>query len=125
MAFSAVNAEVRRLLRGIPVPLGSLNAANQAVAFSVSPVRDDGLRYLVISVAGLSGTNTGALEATLDGSSWINIPALASDVGPAVGADTPASLASRYNIAGLPGAVFRFGLTAYGSGTGLVTALVS
>lgn len=127
MAFTIVNplgGEPKRLSRGVPTPLGTLAAVNQAVAFSFSPSDASTQRNLVITTSGnLLGTDY--LEFSLDGgTSWGAVPALTSDVAAAAGADTAAAKANRYNISGLCGAQFRYGITAFTSGSGAVTALV-
>jgi len=125
------------LTRGLPKNLGTLSANNQAVQFLVSNLRDapngtDALSIQVNPTGTLAG-GTFVLEGSFDGGlSWFSVlasansagannsTAIISQTGPA---DTAAIFAATYNITGISGAtLFRFGLTAFTSGSGAVWA---
>jgi len=140
MAFTVQNPNPpnsQLLTRGLPKNLGTLSANNQAVQFLVSNLRDapNGTDALTISVnpTGALVAATFALEGSIDGGlSWFNIiPSGATAgtnnstaiVGTAAAPDTNVIFAATYNITGLSGAtIFRFGNTAFTSGSGAVWA---
>src|SRR4029077_17122196 len=67
---------VTKLTRGKPAQLGTLIAANTAVAFTVPEPTRDNQGVLIIQVAGTAGT-TATLEGSIDGGvTWFIIPPL-------------------------------------------------
>jgi hypothetical protein len=142
MAFTVQNPNPpnsQLITRGKPTNLGTLGANNQAVQFFVSNLRDapngtDALTITVNPTGALAG-GTFQLEGSIDGGlSWFSIIPSAAAAGTnnstaiigitaPVPADTAAIAAFCYNITGLSGAtIFRFGLTAFTSGSGAVWA---
>lgn len=139
MAFTVVNTApgVPMLTRGKPVNLGTLGAANNAVTFTISNLRDapngtDALSITVNPTGSLVG-GTFVLEGSIDGGlSWFVVTASAASAGANNStaiisqtgtADTAAIFAATYNVTGLSGAtLFRFGTTAFTSGSGAVWA---
>jgi len=145
MAFTLVNNAPGTVLAGTPMltrgkasNLGTLNAANTAVQFTVSNLRDapngtDALTIIVNPTGALAG-GTFVLEGSIDGGlSWFSILASANSAGAnnstaiisqTGAADTAAIFAATYNITGLSGpTLFRFGTTAFTSGSGAVWAV--
>jgi len=140
MAFTVQNPNppnAQLLTRALPKNLGTLGANNQAVQFLVSNLRDapngtDALSIQVNPTGTLAG-GTFVLEGSFDGGlSWFSILASANSAGAnnstaiisqTGAADTAAIFAATYNITGISGAtLFRFGLTAFTSGSGAVWA---
>jgi hypothetical protein len=127
------------LTRGLPKNLGTLGANLQAMQFLVanlhaSPNGTDALSIQVNPTGTLAG-GTFILEGSFDGgNSWFVVAASATGAGTnnstaiitQTGAnDTAAIFAATYNITGLSGAtIFRFGLTAFTSGSGAVWAYI-
>jgi hypothetical protein len=127
------------LTRGLPKNLGTLSANNQAVQFLVSNLRDapNGTDALTIQVnpTGTLAGGTFILEGSIDGGlSWFTVVVSSATAGgnnstaitgitaPAP-VDTAAIFAGTWNITGLSGAtLFRFGLSAFTSGSGAVWA---
>jgi hypothetical protein len=120
MAFTVVNTNqgMPRLIRGDAFPLGALAANNQCVQFSFGLCADSTLRRLVITLDGnLSPVTNLVLECSLDGSRWFVVPPIASDLNITSVPDAAAAAVVRYDVSGLGGMVFRFGTTAYTSGS--------
>lgn len=120
MASADVNgpAPFPLLKRGTAIKLGTLTAATSTVRFALPSVSNgtDGAEELTIMTIGGTIAAPG-IEASLDGgTTWFGIPVLAG-AGlfgtlnlTTLNADTAASSASRFDVAGLQGgAVFRFG----------------
>lgn len=127
MAFTVINAAggVPRVIRGTAIPLGTLGAANNAVAFALPVISHTSPNYMVIALSGNLAGGTYVLEASLDGgSTWFVVPAVATDLTVTGVADAAAVAVSRYWIEGLRGgAIFRYGTTAYTSGSSAVWVL--
>lgn len=125
-SLTSTNVIAPALKRGTPANLGTLTAVSSVVEFSLpqpSPGTDAAEELSIITVG---GTITPGLEASIDGrASWFGVPAIASSLNvTTLNADTAASSASRFDVAGLQaGAVFRFGATAL-TGTPVVWALI-
>lgn len=121
MAFTVVNTApgVPRINRGQPSNLGTLGAANNAVTFVLSSPREFVLNKIVVSVGGNLAGGTFVLEGSIDGgATWFVVPAQASDVTQTGAPDTAAVFAARYDVSGLgAGCLFRFGTTAFTSGS--------
>jgi hypothetical protein len=117
-----------KLTRGKPIGLGTLGANGNVVVFTVPEPSRDHQGYLTIQV-GSTGALTGgtfALELSLDGgTSYAVLTGTTLVLTGQPGADTPAIFAAQYNIGGYgSGALFKFGLSAYTSGTGVAYALI-
>jgi hypothetical protein len=141
MAFTVVNPSPPNgqfVTRAKPTNLGTLAANNQAVQFTVSnlvaaPNGTDALTIQVNPTGTLAG-GTFVLEGSADqGASWFVVTASAASAGAnnstaiitQTGApDTAAIFAATYNITGITSCLFRFGLTAFTSGSGAVWVLV-
>src|SRR5271156_256323 len=123
-----VPTQVTKLTRGFNVNLGTIGANGQVVSFTVpEPTRDNqGVVTVQVNATGaLIGTL--ALEVSIDGGlSWSIVPPLQTlALTGQPGGDTAATFAATYTIAGMgSGAIFKFGLSAYTSGSGSVWALV-
>jgi len=142
MAFTVQNPSPPNgqfVTRAKPTNLGTLSANNQAVQFLVSNLvaAPNGTDALTISVnpTGTLAGGTFVLEGSIDGGlSWFVIAASANtasnnnstaNITQTGAPDTAAIFAATYNITGLSGAtIFRFGLTAFTSGSGAVWVLV-
>lgn len=123
-----VPALVIGLTRGRPTKLGSLVAANTAVAFTIPEPTSNYRGALIIQVVGTAGT-TATLEGSLDGgATWFVIPADTSRVLAVTGqltGDTAAIAAFAYNVNGMgSGCTFKFGYAGAGVPTAAVWALV-
>lgn len=115
---------VTKLPRGKCTNLGTLGAANDAVAFSISEPTRDHQGLLVIQVVGNLVGGTYKLEYSLDGgTSWTDLASTTATATADFG-DTAAITGNTYTVSGFGGATFRFGTTAFTSGTGTVWALV-
>ena len=113
---------VIKLPRGRNIQLGSLIAANTAVAFTVSEPTYWHQGLLIIQVTGTAGT-TATLEGSIDqGATWFIIPiATTFAVTGQLTGDTAAAQAFSYNIGGMgSGALLKFGY----AGAGVPTAVV-
>lgn len=116
---------VTKLTRGKNINLGTLGANGNVVAFTVPEPSRDHQGNIVIQVAGnLVGTT--ALEVSIDqATTWAVLAAtvtLTTTGQP--GGDTAAVSMAQYNVSGFgAGAQFRFGLSAFTSGTGTVWVL--
>lgn len=104
--------------------IGSISAINSALTFGIPDMTQPGRGNLWIqaSSAGSAAvsTPTWVLEASLDqGVSWFVVAATTSTLTGLMTGDTAAIFAASYNVSGLGGCLFHFGLTA---GTG-ITAL--
>jgi hypothetical protein len=120
---------VIKLTRGLSAKLGTLIAANTAVAFTVPMDTFYNQGVLVIQVVGTAGT-TPTLECTLDGgATWFVIPAIGGGGAFAVTGqltgDAAAAAAFAYTVSGLgSGAQFKFGYAGAGVPAAVVWALV-
>lgn len=126
MAASVKNkfGKPTKLTRGSPANLGTITAANDVVAFTVSEPSNFHQAKVVIQVASGLTNPTFAMEFSLDGgNSWTDIPltpVLTADFG-----DTAASGGMSVDISGQgSGAIFRFGRTDGNGGAAAVWALV-
>ncbi len=125
---AVVPSLVTKLTRGKPVNLGTLIAANTAVAFTIPEPTRDNQGYLIIQVTGTGGT-TATLEGSIDGgATWWTIPALATPLLSVTGqltGDTAATFAAQYQVSGMgAGVTFKFGYAGAGVPTAVVWALV-
>jgi hypothetical protein len=119
---------VIKLTRGKPANLGTLIAANTAVAFTVPEPTRDNQGALLIQVTGTAGT-TATLEGSIDGgATFFVIPASTTPTLAVTGqltGDTAATFAAIYTIAGMgAGTLFKFGYAGAGVPTAVVWALV-
>src|SRR5262249_48089964 len=116
---------VTKLTRGFPAKLGTLVAANTAVAFTVPEPTRDNQGFLVIQVTGTAGT-TAVLEASIDGgATWALFTLTNFTVTGQLTGDTAAVAMYQVQIAGFgAGALFKFGYTGAGTPTAGVWALV-
>jgi hypothetical protein len=122
----AVPTLVTKLTRGKPVQLGTLVAANTAVAFTVPEPTRDNQGVLIVQVTGTAGT-TATLEGSIDGgATWFIIPPLQTfAVTGQLTGDTAATLAFSYTVSGMgSGLQFKFGFAGAGVPTAVVWALV-
>lgn len=127
MAYTIPNSAFSgaRLERGIPSLLGTLGAANQAVAFTLPTIQYPSLRRLALSVSGTLSGGTYVLEVSQDGgASWYALATSDTNLSTTSVPDTAGVTALRYDVSGLSGCLFRFGTTAYTSGTGTVYGTV-
>lgn len=118
-----------KLSRGVAVNLGTLVAANTAVAFTISTPTFEHQGVLILQTTGTVGT-TAVLEGSLDGgATFFIIPAVAgasafSVTGQLTG-DTAATSAFSYVVSGLGGGcLFKFGYTGVGVPAATVWAMV-
>jgi hypothetical protein len=121
----AIPSLVLKLSRGASVKLGTLAAANTAVAFTIPEPTRDNHGVLIIQVTGTAGTGP-TLEGSIDGgATWFLIPILTTfAVTGQLTGDTAATAAYAYSVAGMgAGLQFKFGYTG-GSPTAPVWALV-
>lgn len=123
---------VTKLPRGRSVNLGAITAAGDVVSFTISEPTNTNQGALVIQTAG-GTTPVCVLEASLDGGvTWFTFPVVATTfvffpfaITGQPGADTAATFAATYNVAGFgSGALFKFGRTDAGGGAANVWALV-
>lgn len=125
MAASVKNTQVIKLTRGFPAKLGTIVAANDAVAFTIpEPTRDNQGALCIEMVGGT--TPTGLLEASLDGGVTWFVVTLPTVITTAAFGDT-ATTGTFYPIvvSGLgAGALFRFGRSDANGGNTVVWALV-
>jgi hypothetical protein len=122
----AVPTLVTKLTRGKPAQLGTLVAANTAVAFTVPEPTRDNQGVLIVQVTGTAGT-TATLEGSIDGGvTWFIIPPLQTfAVTGQLTGDTAATLAFSYTVSGMgSGLLFKFGFAGAGVPTAVVWALV-
>jgi hypothetical protein len=121
-----IPALVINLSKGRPTKLGTLIAANTAVAFNVPEFTRDYQGILVIQTTGAQGT-TPTLEASLDGAAtWFIVPIKTTFAitGQLTG-DTAATFAAAYDVSGMgAGAQLKFGYAGAGVPTAVVWALV-
>lgn len=122
------NLTAIHLNRGKPINLGTLAANGNVVVFTVpEPSRDhQGNITIIVSAGGALTGGTFALEVSLDGGvSWAVVPVTVTlTLTGQPGGDTAAIFGAQYNLSGFgAGAQFRFGLSAFTSGTGAVWAL--
>lgn len=121
---AAVPTLVTKLTRGKPVQLGTLAAANTAVAFTIPEPSRDHQGFLVIQVTGTAGT-TATLEASIDGGATFATFTLTSQGVAVLTGDTAAAAQYQVNVAGYgAGALFKFGYAGAGVPTAVVWALV-
>lgn len=123
-----VPALVTKLTRGKPVNLGTLIAANTAVAFTIPEPTRDNQGFLIIQVTGTAGT-TATLEGSIDGgATWWVISPLATPLLAVTGqltGDTAAAFAAQFQVSGMgAGVLFKFGYAGAGVPTAVVWALV-
>lgn len=119
---------VVKLTRGFPAKLGTLIAANTAVAFTIPEPTRDNQGVLVIQTSGTAGT-TATLEGSIDGgNTFFVIPASTTPTLAITGqltGDTAATFAACYQVSGMgAGTLFKFGFAGAGVPTAVVTALV-
>lgn len=115
-----------KLTRGKPINLGTLGANGNVVAFTVPEPSRDHQGNIVIQVNATGAlVGTFALEVSIDGgASYAVIAGTALTLTGQPGSDTAAVFMSQYNVSGFgAGALFKFGLSAYTSGSGAVWAL--
>jgi hypothetical protein len=115
---------VTKLTRGFPAKLGTLIAANTAVAFTVPEPTYYNQGTVLIQTTGAQGT-TATLEGSIDGGvTWFVLPAKTSPALTITGqltGDTAATFAAVYDISGMgSGTLFKFGY----AGAGVPTAVV-
>jgi hypothetical protein len=103
----------------VAVNLGSISAVNTPVTFGLGDMTFNYRGFLTImgGSGGAVTTPTYILEASLDqGVSWFAIPANTTQPAVVTGTfltgDTAALFVNQYNVSGLSGALFHFGLTA-------------
>jgi hypothetical protein len=117
---------VTKLTNGAVAKLGTLIAANTAVAFTVSMPTKEYRGTLNIQTTGAVGT-TATLQGSLDGGvTWFVVPIKTTFAitGQLTG-DTAATSALAYDISGLgSGCLFKFGFAGAGVPTAVVWALV-
>lgn len=115
---------VTKLTRGKPVNLGTLVAANTAVAFTVPEPTRDNQGFVVLQVTGTAGT-TATLEVSIDGgATFVTLTLTPLGVTTLTG-DTAATAGYQVQIAGYgAGALFKFGYGGAGVPTAAVWALV-
>ena len=114
-----------KLTRGKNIKLGTLAANGDVVTFTVpEPSRDHQGNIAIMVEAGIVG-GTFALEVSLNnGTHWAVISGTNLAVTGQPGGDTAATFASQYNVSGFgAGAQFRFGLSAFTSGSAPVWIL--
>lgn len=109
-----------------PTSLGTISATNAPLQFGLPQTTQLYRGWLTIVAAGGAVTGpTWVLEASLDqGATWFAIPANTTQPIVLTGltsGDTAALSATQYNVSGLSGALFKFGLTA---GTGITATTV-
>jgi|SRR5579862_1416308 hypothetical protein len=119
---------VVKLTRGFPAKLGTLIAANTAVAFTVPEPTRDNQGALLVQVTGTAGT-TATLEGSIDGGvTWFVIPASTTPTLAVTGqltGDTATTFAAIYQVSGMgAGTLFKFGYAGAGVPTAVVWALV-
>lgn len=115
---------VTKLTRGKPVNLGTLVAANTAVAFTVPEPSRDHQGFLALQVTGTAGT-TATLEVSLDGGATFVTLTLTALGTTTLTGDTAAAAGYQVNVAGYgAGALFKFGYAGAGVPTAVVWALV-
>jgi len=123
---AVVPALVTKLTRGNAARLGTLVAANTAVAFAISTPTFEHQGTLIIQVSGTAGT-TATLEGSIDGgATFFVIPALTTfAVSGQLTGDTAAIQAFSYTVSGMGGdMLFKFGYAGAGTPTAVVWALV-
>lgn len=119
---------VTKLTRGKPALLGTLIAANTAVAFTVPEPSRDHQGCLIIQVTGTAGT-TPTLEGSIDGgATWFVIPISTTPTLAVAGqltGDTTATFAAVYQVSGMgSGCLFKFGYAGAGVPTAVIWALI-
>lgn len=123
----------QQVTRGKTLNAGTFSAANNAVQFTISNLRDapNGTDALSITAGGNLTATAFVLEGSLDaGVTWFVVTASAASAGAnnstaiisVTGtADTAAAFAATYNVTGLSGpTLFRFGVTGTITGSGNV-----
>jgi hypothetical protein len=119
---------VTKLTRGKFAQLGTLIAANTAVAFTIPEPTRDNQGVLIIQTSGTAGT-TATLEGSIDGgNTFFVIPASTTPTLAITGqltGDTAATFAAAYQVSGMgSGCLFKFGFAGAGVPTAIVFALV-
>lgn len=117
---------VVKLTRGLSQKLGTLVAANTAVAFTISEPTYYNQGTLIVQVTGAAGT-TATMEGSIDGgATWFIIPAQTTfAVTGQLTGDTAATLGFSYNVSGMgSGLLFKFGFAGAGVPTAVVWGLV-
>lgn len=95
--------------------IGSISALNAGLQFSAIDINPPGRGSLVLAGSGGGVTTpTWVLEASLDnGTSWFQVPASTGLITTGlITGDTAATSVNSYDISGLHGAAFKYGLTA-------------
>ncbi len=117
---------VLKLTRGKNTQLGTLVAANTAVAFTIPEPTRDNQGVLILQTTGAQGT-TAVLEASIDsGATFFIVPILTTFAitGQLTG-DTAATFAASYAVSGMgAGTLFKFGYSGAGVPTAVVWGLV-
>ena len=124
---AVVPSLVTKLPRGKNTQLGTLVAANNAVAFTISEPTRDNQGALIIQTSGTAGT-TATLEGSIDnGNTFFVIPASTTPTLALTGqltGDSAATFAAVYQVAGMgSGCLFKFGFAGAGVPTAVVFAL--
>lgn len=119
---------VVKLTRGLSARLGTLVAANTAVAFTIPEPTYWNQGVLIIQTSGTAGT-TATLEGSIDGgNTFFVIPASTTPTLSLTGqltGDAAATFAAAYTISGMgSGCLFKFGFAGAGVPTATVFALV-
>jgi hypothetical protein len=116
---------VIKLTRGAFVKLGTLVAANTAVAFSVPEPTYWNQGFLNIQVVGTAGT-TPTLEISIDGGGTFApvAPTTSLTLITALTGDTACTAFYQFNCSGMGGALFKFGYTGAGVPAAAIWALV-
>jgi len=115
-----------KVSRGVPVNLGTLIAANTAVAFVISTPTFEHQGVLILQTIGTAGT-TPILEGSIDGgATFFVIPILTTfAVTGQLTGDTAATSAFAYSVSGLGGGcLFKFGYTGAGVPAAAVWVMV-
>jgi hypothetical protein len=125
---NVVPSLVTKLTRGRFAQLGTLVAANTAVAFTIPEPTRDNQGVLVVQTSGTAGT-TATLEGSIDGgNTFFVIPASTNPTLAITGqltGDTAATFAACYQVSGMgAGTLFKFGFAGAGTPTAIVFALV-
>ena len=117
--------QITKLTRGKPVNLGTLTAANTAVAFTVPEPTYWSQGLVIIQVPGTAGT-TATLEISIDGGvTFLPLAITTLTVGTPLTGDTACTAFYQFNCGGMgSGALFKFGYSGAGVPNTAVWALV-
>jgi hypothetical protein len=117
---------VTKLTRGKPAQLGTLIAANTAVAFTVPEPTRDNQGVAILHITGTVGT-TAVLEGSIDGgATFFIVPFLTTfAVTGQLTGDTAAAAAYSFTVSGMgSGCLFKFGYSGAGTPTAVVWGLI-